>query len=117
MTGETTATRFFNGKNRGNVDKGLNTFDKMMYPSNPENMNKNKKMPPVDDYNSGASNRNGSRPGQSKQSKADVLSQALGQVIQEKRSRTSQSANPDNVSVVSRSTVLTNRFMKTAMNA
>ena len=70
-------------------------------------------MPPVDDYNSGASNRNGSRT----KSKADVLSQALGQVIQEKRSRTSQSANQDNVSVVSRSTVLTNRFMKTAMNA
>ena len=97
------------------MDKGLTTFDKMMYSSNPNNPNKNKKMPPVDDYNSGASNRNGSRTG--KQSKADVLSQALGQVIQEKRSRTSQSANQDNVSVVSRSTVLTNRFMKTAMNA
>ena len=62
MTGETTATRFFNGKNRMNVSKGLNTFDKMMYSSIPEGIGtkaQNKKSDLVDDYNSG-SNRNGS---------------------------------------------------------
>ena len=59
MTGETTATRFFNGTNSMNVNRGLNTFDKMMYSSIPEGIG-NKKSPIVDDYNSGGSNRNGS---------------------------------------------------------
>ena len=44
------------------MDKGLTTFDKMMYSSVPDGMNsgkQNKNAAPVEDYNSGI-NRNGS---------------------------------------------------------
>ena len=104
MTGQTTATKFFNGTNVSNVDKNLMTMASMIHSGDYSRTPQPKQL----SSKHGSARYNSQLQG----NKADVLSKALSDVISEKRSQRGSS------STVSKSYVVVQHpLMATTMNA